>query len=517
MQGKKYYQPKLFKQLELSSRVPENNFYRRLKESLDLRFLYKATEQYYGSCGQKSVDPVVFYKLCLIGYLENIISDRKLIEHSSMRLDILYFLEYDIDEELPWHSTISRTRQLFPEDVFEQVFNKVFAMCVEKGMVAGHTQAVDSAPVKANASMESLELKVPEEDLEDHIRKIYYLSNRDRKAKKDKAPEQQRQISASDRELKEIESRNKKWHKDQPKRPGSKSKNARYTSNKTHYSPTDPDARISVKPGKARKLNYTAQLVVDTAHHVITDISADYADKKDSQSLEQITYRVKKRLQKEGMLWHNLIADTGYSSGESYAFLERKGLRGFIPPHGTYKGCPDGFTYDKGGDYYLCRNNKKLLFKSTKPNVKGIKVNHYATVRKDCRDCAYATDCKGKSHEKRVTVTYYKPEYERAIERVESRQGQYMKKKRQSTVEPVFGTLTQFMGLRKVNTKGLRQANKVMLMSAVAYNIKKYLKFTAKLSTTVANQCQKTALYIISHLLLYINPFKTLKIIRLVN
>ena len=514
MQGKKHYQPKLFKHLELSSRIPENNFYRRLKESLDLRFLYKLTKSYYGMCGQKSVDPVVFFKLCLIGYLENIISDRKLIEHCSMRLDILFFLEYDIDEELPWHSTISRTRQLFPEDIFEQVFHKVFSMCVSKGMVAGHTQAIDSAPVKANASMESLELKVPEEELEDHLRKIRYMSNRDRKAKKDKAPEQQRQISASERELKELKSRNKKWHEDQSERPGAKNKNAKYTSNKTHYSPTDPDARISVKPGKARKLNYTAQLVVDTAHHVITDISAAYADKKDNQSLEQITHRVKRRLHKAGMLWHNLIADTGYSSGENYAFLERKGLRGFIPPHGTYKGCPAGFTYDEQGDYYLCRNNKKLLYKGTKPNVKGIKVNHYATVRQDCRDCAYASGCKGKSYEKRVTVTYYKPEYERAIERINSKQGQYMKKKRQSTVEPVFGTLTQFLGLRKVNTKGIRQANKVLLMSAVAYNIKKYLKFTEKRSKSVANQCKKTTLRSINQLWLSIISYKSFKIIR---
>ena len=38
-----------------------------------------------------------------------------------------------------------------------------------------------------------------------------------------------------------------------------------------------------------------------------------------------------------------LIADTGYSSGENYAFLEQKGITGFIPPHGTYKGGPEGF------------------------------------------------------------------------------------------------------------------------------------------------------------------------------
>ena len=86
MQGKKIYQEKLFTDFKLSNRVPEENFYRRLKEILNLDFLYTRTKNYYGSSGQKSVDPVVFFKLCLVGYLENIISDRKLIDHCSMRL-----------------------------------------------------------------------------------------------------------------------------------------------------------------------------------------------------------------------------------------------------------------------------------------------------------------------------------------------------------------------------------------------------------------------------------------------
>ena len=177
----KDYQEKLFANFQLSERIPKHNFYRRLKEILDLNFLYSLTKQYYGTSGQKSIDPVVFFKLCLVGYLENITSDRHLIQHSSMRLDILYFLGYDIDEELPWHSTISRTRQLYPETVFEAVFTKVLSMCVEKGMVSGHTQAIDSAPVKANASMDSLELKVPKEDLDAHLQKIRHISTMDKK------------------------------------------------------------------------------------------------------------------------------------------------------------------------------------------------------------------------------------------------------------------------------------------------------------------------------------------------
>ncbi len=51
-----------------------------------------------------------------------------------------------------------------------------------------------------------------------------------------------------------------------------------------------------------------------------------------------------------------------------------------------------------------------------------------------------------------------------------------MKKLRQSTVEPVFGSLTQFYGLRKIGVLGKVGAQKVMLMATIAFNLKKYLK-----------------------------------------
>lgn len=482
MQGKKQYTEKLFTSFQLSEHIPEGNFYRRLKQELDLNFLYERTKGYYGESGQKSIDPVVFFKLCLIGYLENLISDRQLIEHCSMRIDILYFLGYDIDEPLPWHSTLSRTRQLYPESLFEQVFNTILEQCISKGMVSGKIQAIDSAPVKANASMDSLELKVPLESLEAHLRKVRVMSARDRKAKTNKAPKEQQTISASKRELNEIKSRNKKWSKDQDQRPGAGAKGSKYTSNKTHYSPTDPDARISVKPGKARKLNYLSQLAVDTSNHVITHIHADYADKKDNQCLQNLTDRLKWRLRSRGLHWKYLLADTGYSSGENYAYLEQKGIVSYIPPHGTYKGGPEGFVYHEEGDYWLCRNNKRVTFrkitveKGRNNNLKRL----YLTRASDCKGCPYKAKCAGKAPEKRITITVYKEEYERAIARLKSRKGQYMKKKRQSTVEPVFGSLTSFYGLRKINTIGITQANKVMLLAATAYNLKKLLKFSEK-------------------------------------
>ena len=486
MQGKKDYQEKLFNNFQLSERIPRENFYRRLKGVLDLHFLYKLTKGYYGDSGQKSIDPVVFFKLCLVGYLENLISNRKLIAHCSMRLDILFFIGYDIDEELPWHSTISRTRQLFPESVFEEVFTNVLSLCVEKGMVSGHTQTIDSAPVKANASMDTLELKVPEEDLEAHLKKVRAISSMDkevphRKSKGDRSDKGHRIITASKKELGAIESRNKKWSTDQDQRPGAGNKGSKYTSNKTHYSPTDPDARISVKPGKARKLNYLSQLSVDTGHHVITDISAYHADGKDNQQLQDIVKRLQRRLWQQSLVFENCIADTGYSSGENYAFLEERGLKSFIPPHGTYKGGPDGFEYIKEEDHYLCPQGKIIPFKKVFLDSRTkTKKKSYRASSKICKDCPLRSSCLGKVNEKQFSVTYYREEYERNIARVESPQGRYMKGKRQSTVEPVFGTLTQFMGLRKINTVGLKQANKVMHLCAIAYNLKKYLKFEQK-------------------------------------
>ena len=93
MQGKKELKPKLMYQVTLADLVPENNIYRMIERELDLKYLYKATEKYYGAEGQESIDPVVFFKICLVGYLNNISSDRKLIEYCGDSLAIRLFLK----------------------------------------------------------------------------------------------------------------------------------------------------------------------------------------------------------------------------------------------------------------------------------------------------------------------------------------------------------------------------------------------------------------------------------------
>jgi hypothetical protein len=62
-----------------------------------------------------------------------------------------------------------------------------------------------------------------------------------------------------------------------------------------------------------------------------------------------------------------------------------------------------------------------------------------------------------------------------------------------STVEPVFGTLINFLGMRKVNTLGQAQAHKCMLIAATAFNLKKLLKYAKKTIKLIANHLELPA------------------------
>jgi len=125
MLGKKKFQPKLIYNLTLDDLVPKEDFYRGLESILDLRYVYQECKNLYGRTGNPSIDPVVFFKINLVGFFENITSDRELVRTASDRLSVRYYLGYDIDEKLPWHSTISRTRTIIKKETFELVSNKI--------------------------------------------------------------------------------------------------------------------------------------------------------------------------------------------------------------------------------------------------------------------------------------------------------------------------------------------------------------------------------------------------------
>jgi hypothetical protein len=248
-------------------------------------------------------------------------------------------------------------------------------------------------------------------------------------------------------------------------------------SNKTHYSPTDPEARISLKPGKVRALNYLCSLAVDTARGVISHVQADLADSRDGVHLPQLTERLHQRLLTHGLPLLDLVADTNYSNGVNYALLEGRGITPWIPVFGKYKPDIDGFTYDAPADCFTCPAGKQLPFKGYEKNLDGSLLKLYRASTRDCRLCPRKATCAPKSNKRTITHTAYDPQYRRAFLRQQSRQGQRQRLLRQSTVEPVFGSLLQHYGLRRVSTRGRASAHKTMLLAAMAYNLKKLLKY----------------------------------------
>jgi transposase len=492
MQGRQEIQAKLYYQVTLEDLVPADNFYRKLAQSLDLGYLYKTTAKYYGREGQESIDPVVFFKILLVGYLNNINSDRKLIEFCSDSLAIRLFLKYDIDEPLPWHSTISRTRQLYGEELFLELFQRVLILCVQKGMVRGKRQAIDSAFIKANASMDSLVEKEVLQDASAYVDELQEGSEFKVTSTRKKLVEQHHDWKKQ--EYKDMPGNVKTPQKDEH---GNEIR-PKFLSNHTHYSPTDPDAKISVKPGKARQLNYSGQLAVDDGHHVITGACASTSGSKDSEILSDILDQTIENLAQNHIEIDQIAADAGYSSGKALQYCEERGVDAYIPNFGQYKPEREGFTYNTTLDQYECiqtgGNAAILSFKGIKTSSKGYDMKNYRSSESSCKACPLREQCCGKTTKfKKLVETVYKPYYDRMHEKLNHNR-QYTNKIvkiRSATVEPVLGTLINFGNMKRVNTRGLKMANKHVLMAALTYNLKKYIKFNRKKPQIMALEMQE--------------------------
>ena len=505
MQGKKQYSEKLFTSFQLSDHVPVDNFYRRLKESLDLQWLYRSTKKYYGREGQQSIDPVVFFKLILVGYLENLNSDRKIIEHSKMRLDVLFFLGYDLDEELPWHSTISRTRQLYGEEVFKELFSKVLSLCVSKGMLSGRRQAIDSAYIKANASMDSLVAKQIIEDGQHYLEELQHDEYGNKIEQHENVMKDDRDSDTITRSRSKSTEEHHQWkaeeYKGQPKgksltKTNDDDHNARpkFVSNHTHYSTTDRDARVSVKPGKPRQLNYSMQTAVDMSSHIITNVEAHLADRRDSECLSQVLSNTISNLKQQSLQVEEIAADTGYSSTKALQACLENNITAYIPNFGQYKPFREGFVFDEVNDRYTCTaKGVHLPYKKTYQDKKGYYKKQYRSSAKDCGHCPLRTSCiGGRADYKKIEDTVDKYLYDQMHERLKTPYAKKMKKRRQATVEPVLGTLINFMGLRRIWTRGLQSAGKFMLGAAIAYNLKKWLNYKDRKAKTAVMALKRT-------------------------
>ena len=110
----------------------------------------------YGSRGNVSVDPEVIMKMMFLLFFDDVASERELMKVIAERLDYLWFLGYGLENDIPDHSVLSKARTRWGKEVFESLFVRTIAQCVEAGLVDGKKLHVDSSLIEADASRESV-------------------------------------------------------------------------------------------------------------------------------------------------------------------------------------------------------------------------------------------------------------------------------------------------------------------------------------------------------------------------
>ena len=463
MLGKKKFEPKLMYNLTIDDLVPEDNFYRILDDFLDLRFVYQECKNLYGKTGNPSIDPVVFFKLMLFGYFENVTSDRNLIKRASDSLSVRYYLGYDIDEKLPWHSTISRTRALIKQETFELIFNKIVKMCYQAGLIEGTHQSIDSTLVKANASLDKLERKEPELTVEEYANKSYSENNPEEQKKNDNNENKKN-------ELKLVEKPSGNHSK--------KNKNNSKKRNEEYYNKTDPDSRMATKPGKPSAMYYSTHYSVDSKNKIITNVLTTYADIKDSRTLTDVFNRTENRLNDLGLTIQEVSADKGYCSGENLRELESRGIIPYIPTqkqiNATGGFTIEKFTYDEEKDLFICPNNKELKFQSYDKKKQS---KRYVSKKENCLGCPLKQKCCPNSSKRHLSRTVYYKEYERLSLRLKTPGARRAYVLRKTGPEPLFAEAKMYHGLSKFMTRGIDKCQKNSIMIATVQNLKRLMSF----------------------------------------
>jgi len=151
------FQHKLFVMgFSLEKRIRKDHILRKILEKIDFDFIYKEAKDTYGENGNVSVPPPVILKIMLLLVLYNVRSERELILTIPERLDWLYFLGYDLDDEIPNHSVLSKARARWGVKAFKRFFERIVWQCVEAGLVDGSKLFIDASLIDADASNNSV-------------------------------------------------------------------------------------------------------------------------------------------------------------------------------------------------------------------------------------------------------------------------------------------------------------------------------------------------------------------------
>jgi transposase len=313
MGKRKARQESLFITTDRLAQSPGHPFYQKLNVVLDSagfdRWIERRCARYYEQevkQGQPSIPPGVYFRMLLIGYFEGIDSQRGIAWRCADSLALRQFLGIPLDQGTPDHSTLTNTRQRLPAEVFEEVFQFVLSIAVEKGLIVGDTVGVDSTTLEANAAMKSIVRRDTGEDWKEYVARLM-------RAEGVIGPEDEPTAEAIRRY-------------DQ-KRKGKK------VSNEDWESPSDPDARIAPMKDGRTHLAYKAEHVVDLKSDLLLAAEVQPADRADSTSLVDSVMAAQINLRQAGsdVEIDEAVADKGYHAAATLELCQALDVRTYIP------------------------------------------------------------------------------------------------------------------------------------------------------------------------------------------
>jgi len=433
----KQVQPKLFYTgVSLADRIPATHLLRQIRDRVDFGFVRREVAHLYGRCGHESIDPIVLIKLMLVLFLEQVKSERALMEQLPYRLDWLWFCEYDLDEEVPNHSVLSKARRRWGREVFVKLFQQVLRQCVAAGLVDGRLVHADGSVIGANASMDRLQpdLQVVSETLYGQL---------DQSAETAPGEDQDRETSAPTGKM---------------------------------ISPTDGDARMTRKNGKT-VLGYKEHRVVDDAHGIITATATTDAAVDESHMLTEV---LDQHRENSGRVEQTVVADKGYGTREVYKAMHQRGVTPCIPhqkhggTHGTFSS--DRFRYDAERDQYICPAGHALKRKVPRRARRNDTPVRYYADEATCRACPLRRQCTKNSRGRTVTRDPDQRYVEWADRCYSREHRRRLGRRRLYRAEGSFADAAVNHGYKRSRWRGLWRQDIQNLLIATVQNLRKLLK-----------------------------------------
>lgn len=474
MMGTKDRQFSPLPELSLEDLVPDDHLYRRLEATLDLSFVRELVGPLYAGGGRPSVDPVVFFKLQLVLFFEDLRSERQLMRAVADRLSLRWYVGYDLHEPLPDHSSLTRIRERYGLGVFRSFFERVVEMCVETGLVRGKEMFFDATKVGANAAVDSL---APRWAVEAHLDGLFDGVEGSGEGEPEEPTRPAGALpSYDDGGLAAANAARKDW----VSRGGEQDRGARSGSYRriadTRASTTDPDATPMRYGGEKPRLGYHVHYVVDGGRsRVILNALVTPSEVMEQQPMLDLLWRTSFRFR---LRPRRVTGDSAYGTLANISAVERAGIRAYVnlkerenPDKRFFP--PSAFAYDAGRGLFRCPGGQELVPWNSGDSRQG---RRYKAKAKACAACSLKPRCTPNKRGRTVFRHFDEGYVDRVRAYRETEPYHKALRKRKVWVEPLFAEAKDWHGMRRFRLRRLERVNAEALMVAAGQNVKRLLE-----------------------------------------